>query len=68
MNNDSKLIIFDLDGTLVDSQVFIIDAIIEAFEKEGLAIPKRKQILASIGLSLSEAFTGLNNINSTIKV
>ena len=61
MNNDSKLIIFDLDGTLVDSQVFIIDAIKEAFDKEGLAIPKRKQILTSIGLSLSEAFTRLNN-------
>ena len=55
-----KLIIMDLDGTLVDSQEFIISATTVAFRDEGLKVPKRENILSIIGLSLTEAFRVLN--------
>ena len=46
----------DLDGTLVDSQEFIISATTVAFRDEGLKVPKRENILSIIGLALTEAF------------
>ena len=55
-----KLVIMDLDGTLVDSQEFIISATTVAFRNEGLKVPKRENILSIIGLSLTEAFRVLN--------
>ena len=55
-----KLVIMDLDGTLVDSQEFIISATTVAFKDEGLKVPKRENILSIIGLSLTEAFRVLN--------
>ena len=55
-----KLVIMDLDGTLVDSQEFIISATTVAFRDEGLKVPKRENILSIIGLSLTEAFRVLN--------
>ena len=55
-----KLVIMDLDGTLVDSQEFIISATTVAFRDEGLKVPKRENILSIIGLSLAEAFRVLN--------
>ena len=55
-----KLVIMDLDGTLVDSQEFIISATTVAFRNEGLKAPKRENILSIIGLSLAEAFRVLN--------
>ena len=55
-----KLVIMDLDGTLVDSQEFIISATTLAFRNEGLKVPKRENILSIIGLSLTEAFRVLN--------
>ena len=55
-----KLVIMDLDGTLVDSQEFIISATTVAFRDEGLKVPKRENILSIIGLSLTEAFSVLN--------
>ena len=48
-----KLVIMDLDGTLVDSQEFIISATTVAFRDEGLKVPKRENILSIIGLSLT---------------
>ncbi|MCR9088171.1 MAG: HAD-IA family hydrolase [Rhodobacteraceae bacterium] len=50
-----KLAIFDVDGTLVDSQGHILAAMTAAFEGEGMAPPDRPEVLAIVGLSLPQA-------------
>ncbi len=50
-----KLVIFDVDGTLVDSQGDIIGAMELAFEAEGLTPPARDDTLNIVGLSLDVA-------------
>jgi phosphoglycolate phosphatase len=47
-----KLVIFDCDGTLVDSQHIIFTAIERALGAVGLALLPRDRVLAVIGLSL----------------
>lgn len=54
-----KLVIFDCDGTLVDSQNAICGAMDLAFAALGLAAPTRSQVLGVVGLSLPEAFREL---------
>ena len=50
------LILFDVDGTLIDSQVHILKAMEFAFLAQNLPLPSRKKILSIVGLSLFEAF------------
>lgn len=50
-----KLVVFDCDGTLVDSQHRIVAAMEQAFAGLGLAAPRRPDVLAVVGLSLNEA-------------
>ena len=47
-----KLIVFDVDGTLIDSQAHIIGAMQQAFAECDIAAPARSEILACVGLSL----------------
>ena len=54
-----KLVIFDCDGTLIDSQHNIRAAMAWAFEAHGLAVPSRDDVLGVVGLSLPETFTVL---------
>jgi phosphoglycolate phosphatase len=54
-----KLILFDVDGTLVDSQNIIVAAQRKAFAAYGLEPPSREVSLSIVGLSLVEAFTVL---------
>lgn len=54
-----KLVIFDVDGTLVDSQHFIVEAQQRAFAAQGLAAPSRARMLSIVGLSLAQAFAEL---------
>lgn len=54
-----KLVIFDCDGTLVDSQHNITAAMAHAFGTLGLASPPAHEVLSVVGLSLSEAFAAL---------
>ncbi len=54
-----KLIVFDIDGTLVDSQNFIVEAQRQAFASVGLPAPARERALSVVGLSLVEAFRAL---------
>ena len=51
-NNNKKLLLFDYDGTLVDSAQMIIDGTIEAFNRCGLATPEPERIKAGIGQKL----------------
>ena len=53
---NEKLLLFDYDGTLVDSAQMIIDGTIEAFNRCGLATPEREEIRAGIGQKLHIAF------------
>ena len=54
-----QLVIFDVDGTLVDSQHLIVAAQRSAFAAVGLPAPTRERSLSIVGLSLPEAFTAL---------
>lgn len=54
-----KLVLFDVDGTLVDSQNILVAAQRSAFEAFGLEPPSREMSLSIVGLSLVEAFTVL---------
>jgi phosphoglycolate phosphatase len=50
------LIVFDVDGTLVDSQAHIIGAMGHAFSVLRRPMPPRQDVLACVGLSLPEVF------------
>jgi phosphoglycolate phosphatase len=50
-----KLIVFDCDGTLVDSQATIVTCAQAAFQAAGLAVPSAEAIRRIVGLSLVEA-------------
>jgi len=54
-----RLVIFDVDGTLVDSQASIVAAMTGAFGAEGLPVPERAAILSIVGLSLDHAMLRL---------
>jgi phosphoglycolate phosphatase len=54
-----KLIIFDCDGTLVDSQHKICAAMAHAFTAMALPVPARSEILGIVGLSLPQVFAVL---------
>jgi phosphoglycolate phosphatase len=55
----ARLVLFDLDGTLVDSAAMILAAQAEAFEALNLPMPPREVALSIVGLSLKEAFSVL---------
>lgn len=54
-----KLVIFDCDGTLVDSQHAIVAAMADAFRSEALAPPARDRVVGVVGLSLGIAVARL---------
>lgn len=56
---DLRLVIFDVDGTLVDSQGDIVASMQGAFAAENLSPPPREIILSIVGLSLPHAIAEL---------
>ena len=60
-----RLIIFDVDGTLLDSQNFIVEAQKRAFLSLGMEPATRERALSIVGLSLDEAFTQLMDGDSS---
>lgn len=54
-----KLVVFDVDGTLVDSQHMIVQAMNIGFEDAGLPPLPREQVLSIVGLSLPVAVAEL---------
>jgi len=59
MSDWNRLALFDCDGTLVDSQHAIVEAMRRAFEGAKLAPPDRAHILSIVGLSLPQAMARL---------
>tara|TARA_R110000868_G_scaffold256681_1_gene513458 strand:- start:2209 stop:2901 length:693 start_codon:yes stop_codon:yes gene_type:complete len=59
MANPLRLVVFDCDGTLIDSQHMIVAAMAHAFEAHSLAPLPREQVLSIVGLSLDEALYAL---------
>lgn len=59
MTGALKLVIFDVDGTLVDSQGDIVAAMAHAFDRAGHPAPPREATLGIVGLSLDMAFPRL---------
>lgn len=59
MSAPPKLVLFDCDGTLVDSQHLIVAAMDAAHHRLGQVPPQRSAILKVVGLSLPEAFAVL---------
>lgn len=50
-----RLVVFDCDGTLVDSQHVIFEAVRRALVEHGQPVPPLSQVRAMVGLSLVEA-------------
>jgi len=55
-----RLVIFDVDGTLIDSQTHIIGAMRRAFDSAGRICPDDESIRGIVGLSLPEAMAELD--------
>jgi len=54
-----KLAVFDCDGTLVDGQAAVCEAMETAFREAGLPQPERAQVRRIVGLSLPQAVRAL---------
>lgn len=59
MSSDLRLVIFDVDGTLIDSQSDILAAFAQAFAHVGRELPAPAQIMSIVGLSLDVAIARL---------
>lgn len=55
----TKLVLFDVDGTLLDSRIDKINCVTELFQKHGLAVPSAEEILGATGLTLDKYYTRL---------
>jgi phosphoglycolate phosphatase len=55
----TRLVIFDVDGTLIDSQAHILAAMAGAFAAVGLPVPDKAATLGIVGLSLPVAMARL---------
>lgn len=58
-----KLILFDVDGTLIDSQAIILESQRRTLADLGLMHPGREAGLAIVGLSLPQAFRQLLGVD-----
>lgn len=69
MTAGRKLVLFDVDGTLVDSQDHIHAAMAHAFAVSGQVLPPRATVLSIVGLSLAEAVARLlPDVGSEVQV
>lgn len=59
MSTPLRLVLFDVDGTLVDSQASIVNCMTHSFQALSVDIPEREAILSIVGLSLPAAIARL---------
>lgn len=57
-----RLVIFDIDGTLIDSIEYMDRVLAAAFEAEGMAAPDQASRRRVVGLSLPEALRALSGL------
>jgi phosphoglycolate phosphatase len=62
-----KLAIFDVDGTLMDSQAMIVASLTAAFTAEALPLPSRSEMLGVVGLSLVNAMAVLRPAEDAVR-
>lgn len=62
-----ELVIFDLDGTLIDSEAIILGAQVETFARCGLAHPGREAGLGIVGLTLDVALMTLAGLERPVE-
>jgi phosphoglycolate phosphatase len=55
MSSALRLAVFDMDGTLIDSKLQILEAMSRGFAATGLPVPTDDAVLSIVGLSLPEA-------------
>ena len=58
-NSAIRLVVFDCDGTLVDSQHAIVEAMTQAFAGHSLPLPDAESVRRVVGLALPEAVARL---------
>ena len=63
-----RLVMFDCDGTLVDSQYVITDSMQAAFKLRGLPPPSGEAVKRIVGLSLPEAIGRLHGESDTVLI
>lgn len=66
MSAPLRLVLFDVDGTLVDSQGAIVSAMTASFQAQSLPVPSRNAILSIVGLSLPHAMARLASDQSDL--
>ena len=54
-----RLVVFDCDGTLVDSQHLVVEGVRQAFRQHGLSPPEPEAIRRIVGLSVAESVAAL---------
>ncbi len=59
MSAPLRLVLFDVDGTLVDSQGSIVHCMTASFQAASVVVPPREAILSIVGLSLPQAIARL---------
>lgn len=59
MSAPLRLVLFDVDGTLVDSQGSIVHSMTTSFQQASVPVPSRNDILSIVGLSLPNAIARL---------
>jgi phosphoglycolate phosphatase len=59
MSQELRAVVFDLDGTLVDTPRVIVETFLSALAREGRSGPTPEAIRATIGLPLTLAVSGL---------
>lgn len=59
-------VLFDLDGTLIDSIDLIVDSFLHVFDTHQLAAPSRETIIDGIGTPLWKVFGGLSDDQAEI--
>lgn len=66
MQSKQKIILFDLDGTLIDSTQAIYESVCVAFRDFGFSIPTQEQVSVQIGYTLEDMFKSLGVEESLI--
>ncbi len=68
MTNNIKLCIFDVDGTLINTEEFIVKAFEYTLAKHGFPVPTRENIIKNIGKPLAIDYQTFTNLTDTAEL